>query len=69
MTSGGEKALRDYLSFGFVPDAGLASDYLDELLGAATAGPGDPSKLLVEIVADLTSGASDVVIPLSGGRD
>ncbi len=70
MTEEGDKKLRDYLSFGFIPDAGLASDYLDELLGAAgKAGPTDPSKLLIEIVADLTNGASDVVIPLSGGRD
>ena len=70
MTGEGEKKLRDYLSFGFIPDARLASDYLNELFGAAAkAGPTDPSKLLIEIVADLTNGASDVVIPLSGGRD
>lgn len=63
------RSIRDYLSFGFVPDAGLASQYLHELFGAPTAQAGNPTELLIEIVADLTAGATDLAIPLSGGRD
>jgi hypothetical protein len=63
-------AIRQYLSFGFVPDPALASAYLEELFGDTTAHDrADASKLLVEIVEHCTAGASDVAIPLSGGRD
>lgn len=63
------RQIRDYLSFGFVPDAGLASQYLHQLFDERGTHDGDPAKLLIEIVADLTSGANEVAIPLSGGRD
>jgi len=61
--------LRQYLSFGFVPDPEIASEYLHEMLSGPVPPEADPSKLLIEIVADLTAGAREVVIPLSGGRD
>ena len=61
--------LRQYLSFGFVPDAALASGYVEDLFGAPESAAGDATKLLVDIVANRTAGASGVAIPLSGGRD
>jgi hypothetical protein len=61
--------IRDYLSFGFVPDPELASEYIDELFGAHASEHEDAAKLLVEIVAERTAGAPGVAIPLSGGRD
>jgi hypothetical protein len=65
----GEK-LSNYLSFGFIPDAELASDYVKELLaGPALSGSDDPAALLTDILADLTKDAPNIVIPLSGGRD
>jgi hypothetical protein len=63
------RALRKYLTFGFIPDAGIASSYLRELFAVPATQQGEPAKLLVEIVADLTAGASEVAIPVSGGRD
>jgi Asparagine synthase len=64
------QAIRQYLSFGFVPDVGLASAYLSDLFGNPhVPGTADPSKLLVDIVEYCTAGASEVAIPLSGGRD
>lgn len=63
------RALRQYLSLGFLPDADLASAYVHDLFGTPAAGKCDPSSLLVEIVADLTGGAPHIAIPLTGGRD
>ena len=63
------QALREYLALGFVPDTEIASSYVRDLFAAAQTRDGDPASLLVEIVADLTAGASAVVIPLTGGRD
>ena len=62
-------AIRRYLSLGFVPDAGIATEYVHSLLGAPDQRDGDPGDLLVEIVEDLTSGSGDVAIPLSAGFD
>jgi hypothetical protein len=62
-------ALRQYLSLGFVPDPELASDYLDGLFTAPREVDSKPTRLLTEILAELTAGASDVAIPLSAGKD
>ena len=62
-------AIRQYLSFGFAPDAGLASEYLEGLFGVPGERRDDPSKLLTDLVEELTAGATDIAIPLSGGRD
>ena len=63
-------AVKQYLSFGFLPDTRLASAYLHELFDDTPRSESvDASKLLIEIVEESTAGASDVAIPLSGGRD
>ena len=64
-----EERIRQYLSLGFVPDAERASDYLDQLFAGTPQQHKDPTRLLVEIVQDLTAGSSKVAIPLSGGKD
>lgn len=61
--------IRHYLSLGFIPHATIAGEYLQGLFAHQERREGDPGKVLVEIVGDLTSGSSDVAIPLSGGYD
>ena len=62
-------SIRRYLSLGFVPEPGLASAYVEDLFAGPHIQSADPSKLVVEIIEERTAGASQVVIPLSGGRD
>jgi hypothetical protein len=65
-----DEPIRQLLSFGFVPNAELASEYLHVLFGGpAIFAAADPSTILTEIIEERTRGASHVAIPLSGGRD